>query len=218
MKAKVTYLYYLVQTGFLTVCNWLCEKPVATAHATVCNQLHAVAVAVAWFCGIFWPVAVRLHQKRQKNWTRLDFKTLDTSHWIAWGLPFPHEMGMVGTRNDFLALGPALTVQDQKRGWVDRCLRTEIRMAGGMNQALKDPLGKAWWRLLTSERRITHGDAASHWCLVGGGAFPTGDGGGVESRAISFVNICCHIVTNSIYSKKSIYGKVPTFSVTNSHK
>ena len=39
---------YKSRTG--STCNWL--QPVATDHATVCNQLHTVAVAVARFCRI----------------------------------------------------------------------------------------------------------------------------------------------------------------------
>ena len=87
MKAKVTYLYYLVQTGFLslqpvvreTSHNW--SQLLMQLYATSCMRLQ---LQLRGFVEFFRPVVVQLRQKRQKNRTRPDFKTLVVVAWWWW--------------------------------------------------------------------------------------------------------------------------------------
>ena len=109
---------------------------------------------------------------------------MDTTHWIALGLSLLQAVGNEGTGNDLPALGPALVVHIQVGGDFARCCSTWRGIAGGVKRALKVPLGKAWKRRPTSERRIVHGDDMEHSCLSGGEDFPTGDDGGCGSRGI----------------------------------
>ena len=87
---------------------------------------------------------------------------METTHWVALGLSFGHEVGTVGTAKDLPALGPAFVVQDQKKGWASKWWRTERGTAGGAKRALKEPLGKACQHFPISERRIVHGEEGEH--------------------------------------------------------
>ena len=49
----------------------------------------------------------------------------------------------MGTWKDLPALGPALVVQVQDRGWELTCKSTDRGTARGENRALKVPFGKA---------------------------------------------------------------------------